>query len=210
MTTPRAEISVRALTLADTDRAGDMLGRAFADNPGLVAVLAHLSQEKRHAALPGIKRGFARASVRYGVARGAWLDAQLVGASLEFGPGQYPLSLRAFAAVASGCVRTSLLPAATRFLHINAWMEKRHEKTKHFYLMVLGVEPALQGKGVGGGLLRDLSSRADAARVPAWLETDKDANVSLYERHGYRVVDDEVLPKLGGLRMWTMRRPAGG
>ena len=206
----RPEISVRPLALSDTDGAGDMLGRAFADNPGMVAVLAHLSRDDRHSVMPRIKRGFARAAVRFGEAHGAWDQDRLVGASLTYAPGQYPLSLRGFAAVASGCVSPRLLPAALRFLHINAWMEKRHEKAPHFYLMVLGVEPAMQGRGVGGALLRELSARADAAKVPCWLETDKEENVPIYQRHGYRVVDDAVLPRLGGLRMWTMRRPAPG
>jgi GNAT superfamily N-acetyltransferase len=208
VTAPRPEIVVRPLELESTSAAGAVLGRAFADNPGMVAVLAHMTRQDRHAALPAIKRGFASAAVRFGEARGAWDGERLVGASLTYAPGQYPLSLRGFAALASGCVSPRLLPATLRFLHINAWMEKRHEKSPHYYLMVLGVEPALQGKGVGGALLRELSSRADAARVPCWLETDKEENVPIYGRHGYVVVDDEVLPRLGGLRMWTMRRPA--
>lgn len=207
---PRPEIHVRPLALGDADLAGDVLGRAFADNPGMVAVLAHLSREARHARMPGIKRGFTRAAVRFGEARGAWEGERLVGAALSYAPGQYPLSLRGFSVLASGCLHPSLLRAAPRFLHIDGWMSKRHEKAPHFYLMVLGVEPALQGKGVGGALLRDLSARADAAGAPCWLETDKEANVPIYARHGYAVVHDEVLPKLGGLRMWTMRRPPAG
>ena len=208
MTPVRPEITLEPLTLADVAAAGDVLGRAFGDNPGLVAVLAHLSRDARLRALPGIKRGFARAAIRFGEARGAWEGDRLVGASLVYAPGQYPLSVRAFAAVASGCAHPRLWPAALRFLHINAWMEKRHQKAPHFYLMVLGVEPALHGKGVGGTLLRDLSARADAVAAPCWLETDKEGNVPIYERHGYRVVHDEVLPRLDGLRMWTMQRPA--
>lgn len=203
----RPDVIVKPLSLADAEGAGAVLARAFLDNPGLVAVMAHLDREGRARTLPGVKSGFSRASIRFGEARGAWDGERLVGASLVFAPGQYPLSLRAFGVVASGCLQPALLRASIRFLRINHWMESRHEKAPHYYLMVLGVEPALHGKGVGGALLRDLSARADAANAPCWLETDKASNVPIYERHGYRVVHDEVVPGLGGLRMWTMRRP---
>lgn len=203
----RPEVTLGPLGEADLDTAGAVLARAFVDNPGMQAVLAHLDRDERLAVLPAVKRGFAHAAVRFGVARGAWVDGRLVGASLSYAPGQYPLSMRGFAALASGCFAPALWRAAPRFLAINAWMEKRHEKAPHFYLMVLGVEPALHGKGVGGALLGDLSAQADAAGAPCWLETDKASSVALYARHGYAVVDDEVLPRLDGLRMWTMRRP---
>lgn len=208
--TLRPEVQIRPLALAETSTAGDVLARAFTDNPGLCAVISHLDRAARGEALRGVKSGFARASVRFGEARGAWVDGALAGASLVYAPGQYPLSLRAFAEVASGCLQPRLTPALVRFLRIDRWMSKRHLLDPHFYLMVLGVEPALHGKGVGGALLRDLSARADGRGVPCWLETDKEANVPIYERHGYRVVHDERLPYLGDLRMWTMKRPLSG
>jgi hypothetical protein len=41
--------------------------------------------------------------------------------------------------------------------------------------------------------------------VPCYLEADKHSSVKLYERHGYRVESEEVLPKVD-LRLWYMKK----
>jgi len=68
------------------------------------------------------------------------------------------------------------------------------------------VEPERQGKGLGSKLLVSLSSKAQADRVPCYLETDKPSSVKLYERHGYRIESEVVVPKVE-LRLWLMKRP---
>ena len=84
-------------------------------------------------------------------------------------------------------------------------MRKRHPHDPHWYLWFLGVEPERQGQGFGSVLLRALSARAEADRVPCYLETDKATSVKIYERHGYRVEAEEVLASFG-LKGWFMRR----
>lgn len=74
-----------------------------------------------------------------------------------------------------------------------------------WYLPWLGVDPAAQRTGVGGALLRVMFARADADGVPCMLETEKEANVPYYERHGFAVAASGELP-LGGPRFWTMWR----
>ena len=48
-------------------------------------------------------------------------------------------------------------------------------------------------------------ARADADAIRCYLATHKEINVRLYERHGFRVVVDDVVPD-GGPRYWTMLR----
>ena len=74
-----------------------------------------------------------------------------------------------------------------------------------WYLPWLGVDPSAQRTGVGTALLRDMFGRADAAGVPCILETEKEANVPYYERHGFVVAESGELP-LDGPRFWTMWR----
>jgi hypothetical protein len=38
--------------------------------------------------------------------------------------------------------------------------------------------------------------------VPAYLETATEENVSLYQKNGFKVIEDFVLPK--GPKVWTM------
>lgn len=49
------------------------------------------------------------------------------------------------------------------------------------------VDAAHQGKGLGAQLLQAALGRCDAEGLPAYLESSNPANISLYERHGFRV-----------------------
>ncbi len=79
----------------------------------------------------------------------------------------------------------------------------------HWYLMVLGVDPPQQGRGLGSLLVREGLDRADVAGVPAYLETESERNVAFYERLGFRVLETLAFDR-HGIRLWLMARyPAG-
>lgn len=76
----------------------------------------------------------------------------------------------------------------------------------HWYLAVLGTEPARQRRGIGSALLGPVLARCDAEGVPAYLESSKAANVPFYRRHGFEVTKELRQP--GCPTIWTMgRRP---
>ncbi len=76
----------------------------------------------------------------------------------------------------------------------------------HEYLWALGVDTTRQGEGTGSALVSAFVARADEARLPAYLETETERNVSFYRRHGFDVVREERA--LGGrLRVLAMSRP---
>jgi len=52
---------------------------------------------------------------------------------------------------------------------------------EHVCLQSPGVDPAFQGRGHGGRLLRHLLARLDAAGTPCYLDTLDEQNVGLYE-----------------------------
>lgn len=65
----------------------------------------------------------------------------------------------------------------------------------------LGVRPEVQGQGVGSALVRAVLTR----HPDAWTETLTESNVARYERYGFQVTGERVVPTLG-LRLWGMRR----
>ena len=67
-------------------------------------------------------------------------------------------------------------------------MGRLHPEEPHWYLPLIGVDPARQGSGLGSQLLQHALARADRDGLPAYLESTNPANVSLYERHGFAVV----------------------
>ena len=53
--------------------------------------------------------------------------------------------------------------------------EGKHPREPHWYLALLGVDPALQGRGFGPHLMQPVLDRCDSDRLPAYLETDTEA-----------------------------------
>jgi GNAT superfamily N-acetyltransferase len=84
-----------------------------------------------------------------------------------------------------------------------------HAPMPHYYLSALGVEPELQGTGIGSALIAPTLAAADAAGMPAYLETATARNVLLYERHGFDVVEELILPRTD-VHGWLMLRPSAG
>ena len=106
-------------------------------------------------------------------------------------------------------LRTGLRPLA-RFGGANGVMDKihkRHMSGPHWELLIVGVDPALQGRGRGSALVRDGLARADESGLPCYLNTNTPANVPFYERLGFSVLEEATLGK-DGPAAWAMRRDA--
>lgn len=89
-------------------------------------------------------------------------------------------------------------------------LRTRDMTTPFWYLALLGVEPAAQRSGVASALIAPVLARADAAGQPCYLETEREANIGYYARHGFEVLRSGQNP-LDGPPFWTMmRRPHPG
>jgi ribosomal protein S18 acetylase RimI-like enzyme len=66
-------------------------------------------------------------------------------------------------------------------------MDQAHPSYPHWYLPWLAADPAQQGAGLGGQLLKRCLEIVDADRLPAFLETPNPRTISFYERHGFEV-----------------------
>jgi len=82
-------------------------------------------------------------------------------------------------------------------------MSGYHPDVPHWYLPLVGVDPAHQGRGLGAALMRRALERCDADGVPAYLESSNPRNITLYERHGFEALgviqvgdSPEVVPML--------------
>ncbi len=86
---------------------------------------------------------------------------------------------------------------------------KKHMGDHPFlYLFIIGVASEHQGQGFGRVLLDGLIGIAEDGLLPVYLETETEANVRLYEKFGFEVIDKVDLPVIG-LPMWEMvRKPS--
>ena len=62
-----------------------------------------------------------------------------------------------------------------------------HPQEPHWYLPLIGVDPARHRKGYGAALLQDTLRRCDQDHVAAYLESTNPANITLYQRHGFEL-----------------------
>jgi ribosomal protein S18 acetylase RimI-like enzyme len=85
-------------------------------------------------------------------------------------------------------------------------MASHHPKEPHWYLPLIGIDPAHQGKGLGSALLKHATDICDRDGMPAYLESSNLANVALYERHGFAALGRI---QVGGSPVLTpmLRRP---
>jgi ribosomal protein S18 acetylase RimI-like enzyme len=106
------------------------------------------------------------------------------GAALWLPPGVHPDSERMMALI-DAHVPSGRLGDMTRVLE---QMEAIHPSEPCWYLPMIGVDPACQGRGYGSALLRHALERCDRDGLPAYLESSNPRNVPLYERHGFEVI----------------------
>jgi GNAT superfamily N-acetyltransferase len=132
---------------------------------------------------------------------------RLMGAALWGLPGRYP-----FPTAVSARVMATLMPrmgvrAAAKLPKMRR-VEKAHPQSPHYYLLTLGVDPSVQGNGVGRTLITATATLADAEGIPIYLETFNPANPAYYRHLGFadrEHIDTGDLPPF-----WTMLRPVGG
>jgi ribosomal protein S18 acetylase RimI-like enzyme len=204
---PPVNRELRPLRARDCRAAAFLLARAFRDNPASLALIDAHNAERREQILRRVFRGFIEATLRYGEATLAVTGSAPVGVSLVFRPGQYPYSAAAKLWLSYGPL-SSGPRIAYRYALADAYLSRWHPPGAQYYLFVLGVDPAAQGRGHGGALLDGLNALADRDGLPCYLEADREDNVRLYERYGYRVTREGIVRRAQDLKIWTMTRPA--
>jgi GNAT superfamily N-acetyltransferase len=192
---------VRPITPGDLDAVGAALGRAFADDPVFTYLSPWLEVEERARKLAPFFRVEARQRAR---AAGVWTSGAGEGAAIWAPPDRWRTSVRDGLGLAWTILRAAG-PRGVRSLPVLQRIEKEHPTEPHWYLATLGTDPAHQGKGIGGALLEPVLARCDREGLPAYLESSKLANVPFYERFGWQVTSELVLPK-GGPTLYLMWR----
>jgi len=92
------------------------------------------------------------------------------------------------AAIGALMQRTADAKTAVDGPRIMQQMAGYHPKEPHWYLPLIGIDPAHQGRGLGGALMKHATDICDRDGVLAYLESSNPRNVPLYERHGFEVL----------------------
>jgi ribosomal protein S18 acetylase RimI-like enzyme len=191
---------IRKLTAEDVSTIATALARAFEDDPVMSWIFQRDSDR-----VARLEQAFVL------FLRKIWLPqdecyaaSRLFGAAIWLPPDKWHLGVGAQVRMLPSMI-TVVGRNLPRLFTVLNMIEKKHPKAPHYYLAVLGVEPEFQGRGFGGALMQPVLNRCDGDRVPAYLESSKRRNVALYERHGFKVVEELKLPK-DGPPIWRMWR----
>jgi ribosomal protein S18 acetylase RimI-like enzyme len=194
------------------DEVAALMGRAFQNDPLFVRACPDPSERARW--LPWLFRWSTWKGLLFGQILGT--AGQLDGVVATIGPGGGDFSEEQLARSGYGQGREAVGPTVwdrsgavvnDAFEPADAALH-RAVSEPHWYLDVIAVDPAQQGRGIGGTLLRAVSARADADGMPVVLLTYQPANLPLYQVHGYAVVCQGTAPG-SGLPWWGMRRDPG-
>jgi len=189
---------VRKATTADVPALARSLARAFDDDP----VMGWLFPDPRRR--PRWTERFFSVRLRQLLRQDeVWATADGTGAALWAQPDRWKLStaetVSLVARIVGGVGRRT--PRGLRGLEL---IEEHHPREPHWYLAVLGVDPEVQGGGLGSALLAPVLRACDEDGVAAYLESSKERNIAFYARHGFRVTDELRMPK--GPPVWLMWR----
>mgnify|MGYP002776996576 FL=1 len=97
--------------------------------------------------------------------------------------------------------------ATGRVIRCLSAMENHHPRQPHWYLATVGTDPAHQGRGLAGRLIRSGLERCDAAGESAYLEAAAESLVPFYSAIGFKLMSEVTVP--GGPTFYrTWREPA--
>jgi ribosomal protein S18 acetylase RimI-like enzyme len=192
---------VRRAGPADVPAVARALGRAFDDDPIFQALIPLPSPVR----IERLTRFFARALRVIHLPLGeAWITDDGRAAAIFAPPGRWKVSV---------WQQIRMIPTVTVFRgnallgeRMHAIIERVHPADAHWYLAVLGVDPDVQGRGLGSRVLAPILERCDREGIDAYLESSNEKNHAFYRRQGFQITDTVTMPR--DLRVWPMRRAA--
>ncbi len=171
--------TVRTTTQADETSAIDTIVLAFAADP--FTRWCWPDPHQYLTSMPRLTRAFGGNAF---AKRSAYCTADCGGAALWLPP-QVHADEDALGELMEGTVSAST--RGDLFMVVEQQAEY-HPAEPHWYLPLIGVDPASQGKGYGSALMTYALEQCDRDHAPAYLESSNPRNVSLYQRHGFEVL----------------------
>jgi len=193
------DVGIRRMTTADMDAVCEVIGLAFAENP---STLANVRGDRARA------RRVMQRAVRVAKFGRSWSHAlvavergRVVGVlnAAEWPHCQLGMAEKIKSAPTMFRVMGSALPRAFTMMNKR---EARDPREPHWHIGPIGVRPERQGRGVGTALIQAFLTTLDEQGSPAFLETDVDRNVELYEEFGFTVTGREDIVGVDTRFMW--------
>ena len=193
--------TARAATWADADPLAATLARAFSDDPLICFILKN--EATRQASMPRLFKLLFKLGLPHGACD---VTDGYEAAALWRPPGAWEIPWWQYITNGKAFLGIFGLGGARHVTWAMDVIEKRHPHEPHWYLQAIGTDPAQQGKGYGGVVIRRQLATADAAGMPCYLESSKESNIPIYSSFGFKVTGEIKLPN--GPTLYPMWRAA--
>ena len=205
MSSSPAEQVIR-LRPEQNDLAAKVLTDAFMIDPMYLAIFP--LPERRGKALSALWCGILKYSLTYG---SVYTTPEVAGVACWLSPRNTEVTFVGQIRTGFALYRAVMKFSAeerTNFMHAMNFVDVEHKRLvhePHWYLWALGVSPDHQGKGIGGGLIKPVLTRAAEEGIPCYLETVTELNLAFYKERGFKVIWDGDAP-IQGVHVWMMLR----
>lgn len=193
------------LDLANKKKAAEVVAASFYDYPMFAVYFP--DPDKRTRLLPWYLGNVLNCAIRYGE---AFTTPDFSGVIFILPPGHTKISLAEYSR--NGFFLTPFRLGLRDYTNSQAcekFVADTHEKLMtgrlHYYLWGLAVDPGKKRTGVGTALMQPLLAKADREKMPIYLETHDQRNVAYYQKMGFELIHEDVIPKFN-LDIWCMVR----
>jgi ribosomal protein S18 acetylase RimI-like enzyme len=190
--------TIQPAPTSERNRAIATVALAFAADPLVRWIWPDARDYLEH--MPALITAFAGSAFDHS---SAWCTADFAAAALWLPPGVEPDG-EAMGAL----VQQTAAPAVLADLAgVSEQMAGFHPHEPHWYLPMIGVDPARQGQGHGAALMKHVTREFDRDGALAYLESTNPRNISLYLRHGFEALG-EIQYGTSPVIVPMLRRPA--
>jgi ribosomal protein S18 acetylase RimI-like enzyme len=204
------QVRIRKLEASQLAKAKETLVKAFYDDPNLKYLIR---DENRRPILAGYSL---EGALRQGLAFGeVYTSEDLDGIAIWLSPGKKPTLIKS---IRAGLLSTGLKTLSSlgwaglkRYAGVTGCVLKLHKRVMpgpHWYLSIIGVNPSAQGKGLGVELMKPILAKAEEQGVPCYLETSNQKSISFYQKQGFEIAEEVVVPG-SDLHIWALVRKPG-
>ena len=194
-------MTLRRATPSDWRQVGDVIGRAFAEDPVSRWTLGSAA---------GVRTTFTALARHVYLPRGICLLAGDQGGTMWMPPGgSKALGLLPELALITRLVLGGGASVIGRALAVEKGMKGHTPTFPHFYLFTVGVLPEARGQGLGRALISETLGQADAEGMPTYLENSNPRNTALYLGLGFKPLET-FSPAPGCPVLTAMLRQPGG
>jgi len=171
--------TIKTVTPSSADQAVRTVVLAFSTDPA--ALWLYPDPQQFAANFPSFVRIFGGKAFEQG---SAYFIDGFLGAALWLPPGVHP-----DAEALAGLIQRSVSEdSLEEVLAVFEQMDSYHPTEPHWYLPLIGVHPAHQGRGYGSALMEHALMQCDRDQQLAYLENSNPKNTPLHERHGFELL----------------------